>query len=96
MLNKYNVRTFTTISVVTFDSAVVGEGGVTMRKTCSIIVCLVVLMMSSTVMGEEYTPLYGVHTDFGLVSWYADGIRGFVEDCAEKGYSSEMLPGTAR
>jgi len=62
-----------------------------MRRTYFInLLFFLILLLSRVAAGEEYTPLYGIHTDFGLVSWYV-GIPEFVADCAEKGYSAIMF-----
>jgi hypothetical protein len=52
---------------------------------------LIILLLPFMAVGEEYTPLYGVHTDFGLVWEYGRSIPEFVADCAEKGYSAIMF-----
>ena len=59
-------------------------------KNLFIIVFLATLLLSNVVVAEEYTPLYGIHTDFGLLCGYV-GIPAFVADCAEKGYSAIMF-----
>lgn len=46
-------------------------------------------LSADTVIAQEYAPIYGIHTDHGLVGHFAT-IEKFVQYCSDRGYSSIM------